>query len=207
MRRPSTKRPRAQSMSLELSTAPTSEPVTLAELKDHLRIERDEHVDDLLLAGYLKAARQYIEKAQGRQHMTATWKRYLSGGFYAPEIELPYAPLQSVTSIQYIDTNGDTQTLSTSVYSVDTKATPGRVYLAYNQAWPSTRGIINDVTITYVAGYTAASLVPSTIKSAVMLLAAHLYNVREPVTVGVSSSVVPFGLQMLIEIDRVPEVP
>jgi hypothetical protein len=76
-------------------------------------------------------------------------------------VELKNFPLIDITQIQYVDSAGDTQTLSTDVYTVDADSTPGRFYLSYNQSWPTTRSTPKAVTVSYRAGYattfTAAS--------------------------------------------------
>ena len=71
-------------------------------------------------------------------------------------------PLIEVTQIQYVDTSGDTQTLGTSVYTVDTDSVPGIVYLAYNQSWPSLRDIPKNVTVSYRCGYATTFTANST---------------------------------------------
>ena len=62
-------------MRLKQTKAPTSEPVTLAELKLHLRVE--DNTDDDLITEIGKAARLWVEKATGRQLMPATWQMTL----------------------------------------------------------------------------------------------------------------------------------
>jgi hypothetical protein len=68
-------------------------------------------------------------------------------------VNLKNFPLVDITQIQYVDSGGDTQTLSTDTYTVDTDSTPGRYYQAYNQSWPATRAIPKAVTVSYRAGY------------------------------------------------------
>jgi uncharacterized phiE125 gp8 family phage protein len=108
--------------------------------------------------------------------VTQTWQALLDG-FPVGDIGLPYGPLASVASIAYLDDNGDSQTLSTDVYSVDTVGK--RVCLKYDQVWPTTRDIENAVTITYVTGYGGAGDVPQSIKAAILLLVGEMYKNRE----------------------------
>lgn len=137
-------------MGLIQTIEPGAEPISLAEAKDHLRLEgyADE---DTLVGGIRSAARAYVETFTTRQVVTASWQLTLD--WFPSVIELPHPPLQTVTSITYVDTAGDTQTLATSVYTVDNTGLIGRIYPAYNQSWPSTRSQPNAVTVTYVAGY------------------------------------------------------
>lgn len=148
------------------------------DLKKYLRID---HADeDSILLGLLAAAREDIERFLKKQIMTATWKLYLDDWPTDNIIRLPKPPLQSVTSIAYVDTNGDPQTLSASVYQMDIKSERGRIMPAYGQVWPTVRGeTLNAITITYVAGWSTEALVPKAIKTAIMLMVGDLYEHRE----------------------------
>lgn len=185
-------------MSTVINTAPASEPVSISEFKDHSTIEITD--DDALVDGFITAARVILENDTKRAFVTQTWDYYLYG--FCDVMILPFGKIQSVSAITYTDENGATQTLSASVYTVDTYRDPGRVVLAYDQAWPSTRDEINAVKITYVAGYGAASSVPQPIKTAVSLFASHLYENREAVTMG-SLSEIPLGVESIISPYRI----
>lgn len=121
------------------------------------------------LTGFLVAAREYGETFTHRQFITATWDDKRPGFPCADVIELPLAPLVSVTSVSYVDTNGVTQTWSASLYTVDAPVGPkarfGRIVPNYGQVFPSTRDVVNAVTIRFVAGYGAASAVPTLVKA------------------------------------------
>lgn len=150
----------------------TSEPVSVNQVKDHLRIETND--DDNEIASLINEARNYVERITGRALITQTWTMNLDS---LPEcIYVPHAPLQSVTSIQYQDENNATQTLSSALYTVDTKAEPGRIFQAYNQSYPSTYSDLNAVTITYVAGYGGASDVPETYKRIIKLYCEKMFD-------------------------------
>lgn len=169
-------------MGLTQSTAPTEEVVTLEEAKDHSRIDHND--DDALIRTQIKAARSYVEEIANRQLVNASWTYTLDS--FPGEIILPRPPLVSVTSIQYVDTAGSTQTEATSVYTVLTDDdTEGRIVEAVNQTWSATRDQPNAVTIVYVAGYgAAATAVPEGYKAAILLLFAEMYENRETFAVG-----------------------
>ena len=86
-------------------------------------------------------------------------------------IDLPRPPLQSVESIQYIDTAGNVQTLAPEDYVVDASSGEiGRVALAWNRFWPITRCSINSVVIQFTAGYgDAAEDVPQAIRQGILI--------------------------------------
>lgn len=156
-----------------LVTGPTSEPVTLAEAKAQCRIT--DSYSDGPVAGFIVTAREAAEQHMGRGLLTQTWKLVLDQ--FANVIELPMAaPLQSVTSVQYYDTDGTLQTLATTYYGVDTIARPGRVVLKAEQSWPSVQSDRRDgaVIVTYVVGWTSALLVPERIKLGIKQFVAYL---------------------------------
>jgi hypothetical protein len=62
-------------MPVQLITPPASEPVTLGEAKDHLRLEHA--LDDAYITTLISAARQHIEQACWRGLVTQTWELVL----------------------------------------------------------------------------------------------------------------------------------
>lgn len=190
-------------MALRLVTAPTSEPLTLLEGKEHLRI--DHTAEDALVADYIAAARVRCEAIQRRAYLTQTWELTLDA-FPCDGIVLPRPPLQSVTSITYTDSDGVVQTLDEALYQVDTDSEPGRVYPAYDTYWPSTRSVPNAVRIRYVAGVTDSANVPESVKMAMRFWLGHYYLNRESVIAGTIATVMPEAAKALLLPDAVPAV-
>lgn len=186
---------------LRVTTPPAEEPVTLAQASDHLKL--DQHAADTELGPLITAARAWCEKYQDRAYVTQTLTVKLDRFPCGEPIELPRAPLRSVTSIQYVDGDGDTQTLSADQYQVDAHSEPGRIVPAYGLSWPATRCQLNAVTIVYAAGYGDADDVPATTKHAIKLLLGHLFENREAVVTGTISKTVEFALEALLNQDKV----
>jgi len=190
-------------MGLAQVTAPSEEPLTLAELKTHLRVDTTD--DDTYISGLGQSAREWCEGFCNRQFVTATWDWSIDR--FQNELLLPKPELQSVGSIKYIDSDGATQTVSSSIYDVDIDQQPGRVRLAYGKSWPDDRRATpNCVIIRFDAGYGGASAVPETIKAAMKLLVGHLYEHREAVTLGHLSRSLQYGLERLLYPYKMPEV-
>lgn len=179
------------------TSPPAAAVVTAAEMREHLRL--DSTAQDDYLEALVAAATRSIEAEMNRQMITATWAMHLPG-FWSGSVEIPRAPLQSVGSITYTDTDGASQTLATSSYTVVTAALVGRVHTAYGVSLPSTRGVPQAVTINFDAGYGDASTdVHTGDIHAVKLLAAHWYGNAEAVTVaGPEPKRVPEALRRLI---------
>lgn len=170
--------------SLTRTAAPAVEPVTLAEAKRHANVVASD--DDDLITALIVAAREQVESDTGRALITQTWRLKLHA-FFADKLELPRPPLQSVTSVKYLDLSEVEQTLAATYYDVDTDREPGVIWRDEDATWPSTSDEVNAVTITYKAGYgNAAANVPGRAKQAILLLVGHWYRCREAVgTVGI----------------------
>jgi uncharacterized phiE125 gp8 family phage protein len=167
-------------VSLQLVTPPAGEPVSLAEAKLHLRVDVDD--DDALIGSLISAARQAAETLTGRQMITARWKLVLDA-FPCHAILLAKCPVQSVVNIQYLDMNGMSQTLPLIDYVVDTSCEPARITPVFGKTWPPTLPQIGAVTITFDAGFGAASAVPEGIKSWIKLRVGSLYAHREEMSI------------------------
>jgi hypothetical protein len=194
-------------------TAPTEDLLTIEEVKAQCRISSDD--EDELLRFYAEAAMGHIEMETHRQLLPATyllgldefprfgrgflWQRADGGNVYwgcaqrADMIELPRPPLQSVTSVVYIDSAGAQQTLATDQYGVDTLSEPGKIYLLPGKVWPVVYAVPNAVQVTFVAGYASIMQVPADLRAAARLLAAHLYENREA-TVEKALTDIPLGV-------------
>lgn len=189
-------------MAVTVVQAPAAEPITLAEAKAHLRVDTAD--EDGLITSLITVARAVAEAYTNRALVTQTLELTLDafpGGDGI--IELPRPRLQAVTSVTYVDESGLARTMTTSEYQVDARAEPGRVAPAYGTTWPATREQFNAVTIRYTAGYGAAAAVPESIKAAIKLLVAHLFENREPVNVGSIVNELPFAVEALLNTERV----
>lgn len=157
-------------------TAPAIEPLSPGEIVEHARANEDEAT---VIADYISAARAWVENqvnlALGQRTVTLYMDEFPSW-----DVELRFPPLNSVTSIVYLDSSGTSTTLSTSLYRVDTTSRPPRITPAYGQFWPVTYSVSNAVTITASVGYTTTASVPQAAKQAIRYLAAMMYENREP---------------------------
>jgi len=175
-----------------------AEPISQAEAKLHLKVDGND--DNDLIDSLIVAARQVCE--------ANTWRGLVPNGAAVEKFDswpatcfrLKDAPLISVTSIAYIDANGDSQTMSSDDYDVDTTTEPGQITLAYGATWPSARSQHHAITITYVSGYEAATDVPDAIKAAMKLLIGTWYDNRESVVVGqrLSAMTMPHAVELLL---------
>lgn len=173
-------------------TQPTAEPVSLAEMRAHLGIsDATDTSRDVIITGRLISARTWAEQYTRTAFVAQTMGGYAGdfpgwspadlGGHTAARCQYHRpiklrGPLQSVTYIKYVDTDGVLQTLDPSKYQVDLIAR--QIVPAYGESWPAVRYQPNAVEVEYIAGYgldggtTAASVaaVPETIKDAIRFI-------------------------------------
>ena len=181
-------------MAVTVTTAPSEEPIAVSEAKDHCRVTAND--DDTYIGGLFQAVREWCEAYTHRAFVTRTLK--LTMDVFPSVILLPQPPVGTVSSIKYVDTNGDEQTVDTDIYDVDDETEPGRIVEAYGQQWPTARSQINAVYVALTAGYGAAADVPRTIKQGMLLLLGHWYENRETVVIGMTTAEIPYGVKALL---------
>lgn len=174
---------------LSRTVAPTVEPLSVAEARDHMRITHHDDDDDIRTF-VVPAARDWCEAFTCRAFLQQTWVLTLQG-FGGGRIYLPKPPLSSVSSVTYLDANGDSQTWASANYTVVIPSGPyaqhGWIEPAYGVTYPTTRGVPEDVTITFVCGYgTTGSTVPDGIRMGVRVLCEDYYSQRSSQTIGTS---------------------
>lgn len=171
-------------MALKRTVEPTELPVLLQEVKAHLRVTSATEDADIL--SYMHTAVSTLDGPEGllnRALITQTLEMTMDCFPWSDAFDLPLPPMQSVSSIQYIDTNGDTQALATSNYRVLNANTPmakGRIELAYGKTWPTVRDVEQAVTVTYIAGYGARNDVPHHTRHLILTIVKELYDGRDP---------------------------
>jgi uncharacterized phiE125 gp8 family phage protein len=146
-------------MSLRVITQPTAHPVSIDEIKDWLRIDGVDDEPDLF--ALRAAAEQSVENAMNRPLMTQTWELVLDA-FPAERIEIPMPPLQSVTSVKYLDVDGNEQTWASGEYVVsrDYATAPrppdaerGIIEEAAGFSFPAVKDVSEAVIVRFVCGY------------------------------------------------------
>ncbi len=184
-----------------MTVAPAIEAISLATARLQLRITSSTSEDALIL-DYITAARENVEMMLGQRLVTQTWEFYL--GSFPDVIRLDdISPLQSVTSITYTDTDGATQTLATSEYTVDAKRVPGEIHPAWGKTWPSTRSVPNAVTVTAVVGYATLAKIPKIITQYMLLLIAEMDLFRQPIITGTIVAKIPHTVISAVEAHNV----
>ncbi len=125
-----------RNQSLIRLTAPATEPVTVAEAKDHLELLPSDNHHDAKITRTIQMGRERVENDTSCVLITQTYSLRLRD---FPEeskpIHIGLRPVSSITDITYYDDSNLQQTLPSSVYGLD--AREQLIYLKYDQEWPS----------------------------------------------------------------------
>lgn len=159
-----------------------AEPVSLAYMKNYLRLDSDFAQDDALISALISAAREYGEKLTGRAIARGTFRMLLdSHPYYTDTIQsqlayppsyysLPrysttlwnysqmikiwYPPTVSVQQMRYVDTDGNPVILEQDVdFILDRDSEPARIFPLAGQFWPADLYVPEAVEIDFTAGY------------------------------------------------------
>lgn len=159
-------------MYLKLVTPPTELPLTLEEVKVHLRV--DHSAEDALITGLISAATNHVQNITNRQLMRATYR--LSLDRLPSSFPLPRPPYAAITSITAIDEAEQVVEFEETFYRVD-ELDHATIYGLKESGWYAST--YKDIVVEYQAGYATAADVPADIKVAMLLIIGHLYENRE----------------------------
>lgn len=202
---------------LSLLSAPAIEPVSEAEALAHLRVSSEDEL--ALLHGCMRAARQMVENWTDRAMISQGWRWMLDawpggdGGMWwdgvrdgairngtARFIEMPKAPLLSVSAITLFNDADQGTIWPAANYFVDTASLPGRLVLRNAAVAPSPQRAANGLQIDFTCGYgPSPGDVPAPLRQAILMLAAHYFENRE-VMLGADErgETLPMGVRALI---------
>jgi uncharacterized phiE125 gp8 family phage protein len=184
---------------VDVTTAATSDPLSLDDAKDFARIAGDD--DDNTVRRLIGSATNYLEAITGRRFVNTTLTAYFDAFPAADEdyLELRHLPVSSVSSIKYIDADdGTTNTWTAAEYDVDnvSENIPCRITTDYSYSWPSVRDEQNAVRVEFVSGYGSShTSVPDDVKHAIALLVSHWFTHRDLQSTGS----MPFVLKSMID--------
>ncbi|WP_421565915.1 head-tail connector protein [Ochrobactrum sp. EDr1-4] len=186
--------------------------VTLEEAKRHLIVDFDD--DDELIRSLLLAATSWIDGptgwlgcALGVQTLELCVADFYSLACQQGIIPLPYPPIVEIVSITYRDPAGASIVMPASEY----EATLGGVRPLHN-GWPTAEGTADSVRIRYKVGWQRPDPVdssklisdaPQAIRTAIMMLVAQWYAVREAATTEGSVNKMPFAVEALLQPYRI----
>ena len=159
-----------------LITPRTDLPLTLDGVKDYLQETEDDN--DSLINLLIASATDWIERKTGRILMSATYEEQLTVWPACNLVRFRWNPVQSVTSVKYVDEAGDDQTVTSTNYA--TWIRNDGMVISFNDDYTIPITGTNPVSwkIRYVAGYNPQSSIPDPIKHAMLLRIRKAYDNR-----------------------------
>lgn len=158
--------------------SPALEPVSLAEIKEFLRVDAGDTSQDSTLLDLLTTARSWAETLTRKAFVQQVWTLLLDyfPGYYAMvtgqpgsspvltgpallagiryAIVLPFPPLIAVTNFQYQNANGGIVVMNPATdFIQDLQSNPARLTPPFGQMWPVARVVLNAVQVTFKTGY------------------------------------------------------
>ena len=156
-----------------VTVAPVAEVVTIADVRSQTRIDADDAASLTRLTSLIGVAGEHLEGYCGTAMTTRTVRVRCDS--FADFERLPFGPVQSITSIGYVDTAGADQVLDPSAYEVRVDLLEASIAQPFATTWPTVRPG-SRITIIAVIGYAA---VPRVIQQAALLLIASMFENRE----------------------------
>jgi uncharacterized phiE125 gp8 family phage protein len=160
---------------LARTSSPNGQAVTLDEAKSHLRVSGNDQ--DSYLELLIEASTEKLERDINRGIIATTWRQSMYAFPAKGEpIELMMGMNTGVSSIQYIDTDGNLQELSSSLWAYSQGR--GVVFNANpDHLWPLTdiKTIGDKVFISFSCGVSEENCVPRLMKKAILLEVARAY--------------------------------
>lgn len=139
-------------MNITRLAEPSTEPLTIAELKMLLHVDVTD--DDAAFALWLPAARRECEHRLGRTLVETTLQMERDAFPGADgDILLPYGPVITVAEVGYLDADGAPQIMPSDQYALAPKFGTDYLRPAVGATWPGTLCAANAVRIIYVAGH------------------------------------------------------
>lgn len=190
---------RSQQYGLVVVTGPETEPVTIDQLRAHLRLAEDSPDLAEVESTWLPAARETIEKANDLRFISQT-VRLTVDRFPLPScvpletypvvpaaswFEIPLRPVTAVNSIKYLDLEGVERTLSTSAYTVDVTRKTARVVLNQGYSWPSAKAAPGAIRVEFVAGWADVDALPATLRAAILWQTRSMFDGETELTADV----------------------
>lgn len=163
-----------------VTSAAAGEPVSLDEIKLHLRVDHDD--EDALIDDIIAAARAYIEDMTGLRLSEQSVK--VACDCWSDLARLSIAPVRGVTEISIIDPDGSARVIPPTMYELRPDGLAPSIALLQS---PPTRRPGSRISVTLDVGYSRNALPPA-IKAALKMIAGDLYAYREGGQVGSVSS-------------------
>lgn len=154
---------------------PTVEPVSLAEMKAHLRLDGSD--EDDLVSALVVAARVRIELHTRLTLISQRWRYALSGWPGGSRVRLPFQPVLAIDAVRVSNESGPATVLAPLQYRLDEDGDVARLVVAPGA--PDAEGKVPRIEIDVTCGFGAsADKVPEPLRLAIRRLAGFWFEHR-----------------------------
>lgn len=191
-------------MRLTRVTAPVGEAITVGDVKAYLSILDSDAEQDGLIEMLIGAVTDYLDGPSGilgRVICEQVWTLELAS-WPVGGLALPIEPLSTV-AINYVDAEGDSQTLDAEAYDLEGLGGLGESSARPALSWaegvvlPELGPALYPVSIALTGGAGTASAVPRGLRTAMIMLAGHWFDNRGHV-VSQTAAEMPLGISALV---------
>lgn len=181
-------------MPLAIISSPISQPVSLTQIKRHLRL--DHNNDDEYLNELTDAATAHVEAVTSQFLISRVVRQYIETMPASRSISLEAWPIKSIQEVRGYDFDGNANIILTENYRLDNRIDPPALVLNTNINF---NAFCNGIEVDMEVGYGEAGVdVPSNITRAILVLIAHWYEFRGTLPAGGETGLIPEGLDILL---------
>lgn len=181
-------------MTYILVTPPSAEPITLVEVKAHLRL--NEAHEDALLAALIVTARAHLERETGLCLIRQTLRLCADDWPVDGIVRIARYPVRAIDDVTVYGPDGEASSVSLQDHLLDGEGRPARLWL---RDPPPPGRAINGIEIDFTAGFGEAGAdVPDTLKRAMLLHVAHMFAFRGVVAPDEQPAGIPDSYERLI---------
>lgn len=193
--------PLASFDALERLVAPAIIPVTLAEVKEQLRVDYND--DDALITRLINVAVAYTDAqgALGHAMISQQWGQWVKST--PPQsVMISLGPVIQIDAVKYYNEAGALQTDTLSNYEITGFGFAVKIGPKDGFNWPVTQERSDAIRIEFTSGYgTTVADVPDTLRHAMLMLIGHWYDHRENTMMDELTNI-PYGFDMLLDMHR-----
>lgn len=162
-----------------VTSVPAILPLTLEEVKSHLRIDIGDSCQDTLLTTLIKTATNYAESYTKKDFITRTYETFRDT--FGNDLTIRRSPIQSITSVEYLIDDVLTAVATTVWFLIESNTFP-HLSLKASQVWPTDgdQGLREQaVKIVFKSGFgDAITDVPEDLREGMMHHIAAMYENR-----------------------------
>jgi len=189
-------------------TPPVELAISLALVKEHLKLDPDDTSQDTYLTLLIRAVTNTIEKYTGRTLINTEFKTYRE--CFTDSFLIKRSKLQSITFIKYY-TDSVLTTVDSDIYYISDETDFASIFLVDGEAWPSdvdTR--VQPIVIQFIAGYgTVQADIPYDLQIVLLDAIAYFYENRGDCSDGcslVDAAFLPKGIQQALHFFKIMQI-